>query len=289
MKPLPAIAAGMLAAFLLLSPMVAAAAPTVSVSPSSGVVSGTMLTISGTTTASTAVGLQINNPNGLAVFSDNVLSSATGAFTDTFTAGGTSAWITGTYIVSATVNSQTGTASFSYTGSASSPGFNESQAFATLQKDLKGNFTQIMAALQKMNSTINSDHTSLGNLQTSMTNLAAQVTTIGTNIGTLTTSVGTLTTSLGTLTSDVTTLQSSVGTLSTSITGIQNSLTSITNSLTSISTAANNAASAANTAATQAQNAANAVSSNQTYVLVVAVLAAIVLVLELAILVRKVS
>jgi hypothetical protein len=44
-----------------------------------------------------------------------------------------------------------------------------------------------------------------------------------------------------------------------------------------------------NAASSNAQSAANAVSSTQTYVLVVAALAAITLVLELAILVRKLS
>jgi hypothetical protein len=94
----------------------------------------------------------------------------------------------------------------------------------------------------------------------------------------------------------LTNIQNSLTQLTNSLTGITNTLSQVTSSLSSISgalstlqTTANNAATQAQNAATQANNAASAVSSTQTYVLVVAVLAAITLVLELAILVRKLS
>jgi len=130
MKPLPAIGAGLLAAFLLLSPVVMAAGPTISVSPTS--VSGAQtITISGTTTASAAVGLKVTNPSGTTVFIDNVQANSAGAYTDSFAVGGTSAWVTGTYTASATVASQTSTATFTYTATAPTPSGNQLTVLAS--------------------------------------------------------------------------------------------------------------------------------------------------------------
>ena len=130
MKPLPAIGAGLLAAFLLLSPVVMAAGPTISVTPTS--VSGTQtITISGTTTASAAVGIKVTNPSGTTVFIDNVVANSAGAYTDSFSAGGTSAWVTGTYTASATVASQTSTATFQYTAVAPTPAGNQLTVLAS--------------------------------------------------------------------------------------------------------------------------------------------------------------
>ena len=76
-------------------------------------------------------------------------------------------------------------------------------------------------------------------------------------------------------------------------TAIGNSQTAITNAITSaqsaLSTAIGSATSAAQTAAADASNAQSNVSNVTTYILVVAILAAITLVLELAVLVRKLS
>jgi hypothetical protein len=94
----------------------------------------------------------------------------------------------------------------------------------------------------------------------------------------------------------LTQLESQMKTLTAAVTAIQGTLTQIQGSLSTISTQVGNInnvitplGTQVSTAAQNAQNAANAVSSTQTYVLVVAVLAAITLVLELAILVRKLS
>ena len=94
----------------------------------------------------------------------------------------------------------------------------------------------------------------------------------------------------------LTQLESQMKALTAAVTANQGSLTQIQGSLSTISTDIGNMnniitplGTQVSTAATNAQNAANAVSSTQTYVLVVAVLAAITLVLELAILVRKLS
>jgi len=74
---------------------------------------------------------------------------------------------------------------------------------------------------------------------------------------------------------------------------ISSSQTAITNAITSaqsaLSTAVGTATSAAQTAATDASNAQSNVSNVTTYILVVAILVAITLVLELAVLVRKLS
>jgi len=130
MKPLPAIGAGLLAAFLFLSPVVMAAGPTISVTPSSA--SGTQtITISGTTTASAAVGIKVTNPSGVTVALANVVATSAGAYTYSFAAGGSSAWVTGTYTASATVASQTSTATFSYTATAPLPSGNQLTVLAS--------------------------------------------------------------------------------------------------------------------------------------------------------------
>lgn len=262
MKPLPTLAAGMLAAFLLLSPALvnASTAPTISVSPSTGVVNGTKLTISGTTTASAGVGLKVTNPSGSTVFVDNVAADSSGAFTDSFAAGGTSNWVTGTYTATATVSSVSASATFSYTAT-TSPTFNETRALLNIE----GNLTQIKAELATMQSDNKGNFTAMSTALTSMSQ------------------------SLTSLSSQVSTLSTNLGTVQTDVTNMQGQLTTISNNISSLSTAVT----AAQTAATAAENAANAannsVSSTQTYVLVVAVLAAITLVLELAIMIRKLS
>jgi len=116
------------------------------------------------------------------------------------------------------------------------------------------------------------------------------ITTISTNVNTILgwgTTITGINTNVNGLASTLATIQGTLTTIQGTLTTIQGTLTTLTadvNSATSAATGAQTAAQAANTAAT---NGKNSVSDTETYVLVVAVLAAITLVLELAILVRK--
>jgi hypothetical protein len=250
LKTLPTLAAVAIAMALVLSPMVASAA-TGSItftSPASGAsYSGTQsYTISGTIspapTQADQVYLNVKNPSGQTVDVASV-SVSNGAFSYSTATGGTSAWITGTYTISASDSyGATGTTTFSYTAP-SSASFNET------------------AILLQINAT---DNKILANQTTILSDLSKISGTLSTISGTLSTISGAITT-------------------------MQGSLTSIASQVSSIANTVNGLGSQVSTAASNAQNAANAVSSTQTYVLVVAVLAAITLVLELAILVRKIS
>jgi len=268
MKSLPAIAAGMLAAFLLLAPIASAAAPTVSVMVTPTSVTGAQsVSITGTATPSPGAGYEasitVTNPHGTAVaLANEPVDPTTGAFAYSFVAGGSNyTWTTGVYTVSATVNGGTGSATFGYTAAGSSSGFNQTRAFLNIE----GNLTKIEGQIHTLSNDLNGNATAIKATQ------AAQ--------GTILTG---LQSSMTTLTSDVASLTSSVSAIGTQLTNMQSTLTTINNNVQALNTPINNAA-------TQATNAANAVNSTQTYVLVVAVLAAITLVLELAILVRKLS
>jgi hypothetical protein len=111
------------------------------------------------------------------------------------------------------------------------------------------------------------------------------ITSMSTSISGFSTSLANIQSSLTTLTGDVTTLQSSVTSLASQITTLSGTVSSAAQSASSAATAAQQAA----TAAQQAASNSSGLSNTSTYVLVVAVLAAITLVLELAILVRKIS
>jgi hypothetical protein len=111
-------------------------------------------------------------------------------------------------------------------------------------------------------------------LQTAVTGLASGVSSLTTTMASAQQSL----TSLGDLTTTLNNLQSSVNTISSGVNSITNSLSSLTNTLNGLSNISG-----------QVSSINSAISNNQTYVLVVAALAAITLVLELAILVRKLS
>src|SRR2546422_7785735 len=104
MKALPTIAAGMLVAFLALTPLVstvAAATVTVSVSPTSASGAAAM-SITGTVSPAPGAGfnafVQVTNPSGKAVAAASVpVDATTGAFSYAFTTGGAANWVSGTY------------------------------------------------------------------------------------------------------------------------------------------------------------------------------------------------
>ncbi len=241
MKTLPAIAAVSIALVLALSPMIATAAGSITfTSPAAGAsYSGSQTyTISGTIspapTQPDQVGITVKNPSGQTVDIASVTVSS-GSFSYSTAVGGTSAWVTGTYTITALDSyGATGTTTFSYTAPTTTS-FNET------------------AALLQINATLNQV---LANQQTIMSDLG----TISSTLGTVSSAVGTISTNVGTILSGINSLTSTVGSIQTTVNSIQSSLPS-----------------------------GSAISATQTYVLVVAVLAAITLVLELAILVRKIS
>ena len=274
MKPITLLVATGIAVALLVSPMLALAAGSITfTSPASGTTyKGTQsYAITGAVSPIPSqpdnVFISVKNPSGTTVDSGFAsVSLSTGTFTYSTATGGTSNWISGTYTISATDSyGATGSTTFAYQGITPPPTYNVTQAlldiqrnltqikseissdFAVLQTDNKGNFSALSSALTAMS--------------TQITTLAGQVTTISTNLGTV----------------------------QTDVTNMQGQLTTISNNITTLNQAVQAATTAATAAQTAATNANNAVSSTQTYVLVVAVLAAITLVLELAILVRKLS
>jgi hypothetical protein len=130
----------------------------------------------------------------------------------------------------------------------------------------------------------------IGTIKDNVATILDTVNTISDNVNTISTSIGTIkddvATILGwgpTITGMDTHINTIIGDLATLTTAV-NTAASNAQAASTAATAASTAATAAGTAATDAKN---SVSSTETYVLVVAVLAAITLVLELAILVRK--
>jgi len=270
MKPITLLVATGIVAALLVSPMVATAAGSISfTSPASGTTlkGSQSYSITGAVspipTETDNVFVTVKNPSGTTVDAASVaVSATTGTFDYATATGGSGNWISGTYTITATDSfGATGTTTFTYQGVAPTPTYNVTQGildiqrnittlkneFTVLQTDLKGNFTALS--------------TGLSGLSTQLTALAGQVTTLTTNLGTV----------------------------QTDVTNMQGQLTTMANNIATLNTAVMTATTAAQGAQTAATNANNAVSSTQTYVLVVAVLAAITLVLELAILVRKLS
>ncbi|HUK80152.1 MAG TPA: hypothetical protein VLU91_05765 [Nitrososphaerales archaeon] len=277
MKPIPTLVAAALVLALVLSPMVAFAAGSITFSsPTAGssfkgtqsyTIAGTISPVPGQVDN---VFISVKNAGGNTVDAAEVSANpTTGAFSYSTVTGGNSYWTTGTYSITAYDSyGATGSTSFTYTSPTSPTSYNVTQALV----DIQGNLTQIkseLTALTAMQSTMQSD------LKGNFTALSSALTSITNQLNTLTTNLGTVTTNLGTVQTDVT--------------NMQGQLTTISNNITTLNSAVQAAQAAATAAQTAANNANSAVSSTQTYVLVVAVLAAITLVLELAILVRKLS
>jgi hypothetical protein len=269
MKPLPLLVAAALVAGLLVSPLALGAGSITFSSPASGAsYKGTQsYSITGQVTPTPSqpdsVFISVKNPSGVTVdAADVAVAATTGTFTYSTATGGSGNWISGTYTITATDSfSTTGSTTFAYTSPTSAPPYNETKALV----DIMGNLTIIQQEIKNLNN----------DLHGNVTAIQATQTTQGT-------AISGLTSSLASITSTLTGVQSSLTSLTTSVSGL---VTTVGN----INTAVSGMSSQISTAATNALNASNAVSSTQTYVLVVAVLAAITLVLELAILVRKIS
>jgi methyl-accepting chemotaxis protein len=144
----------------------------------------------------------------------------------------------------------------------------------------------LASTLSTLSTTMTADFGSLtsavAGISSSLGTLTGTVGTINTNLNSLTTTVNTIKSNLDSLTTTVNSINSAVGQLQTNVGTLQ---TNVGNAL----TAANAAKASADTAATAANSAHDSVGNVSTYVLVAVVIAAIILVLELAILVRKLS
>ncbi len=147
------------------------------------------------------------------------------------------------------------------------------------------------------------DITNINNNVNTILGWQATIYGMNTNIGTINTNVATIL-GWGPTITDISTHvntilgwqinATTISSINTNLNGIKATLATITgtlqtiiNDITAATTAANGAKTSADAASTAATNAKSSVSDTETYVLVVAVLAAITLVLELAILVRK--
>lgn len=381
MKPLPAIAAALLAALLVLTPALANAAGTITLTaPGAGAsYKGNQgITIAGSVSPAASglnVGITINNPNGVQVFTFNAATDpTTGAFSTGTEAGSNNQWVTGTYVVTVTapgyssaeasftyvsstststltsgilvytsspllanqsadvilVSGSPGTASASYwaPGAATStslgaptlvssspfvywfsvPLSNAADGLYLVQGSVvnatsglnvagTGSFTvnselSSTASVASLGNSLSGISTQISGLSTTLNGISSSLSALSgvpSSLSSLTSTVGNINTAVGGLTTTVGSINTAVGGLTTSLAGITTSLGTLSTSVSSAQSAASSAQTAANAAETAATNASNAVSSTQTYVLAVAVLAAITLVLELAILVRKLS
>jgi hypothetical protein len=153
---------------------------------------------------------------------------------------------------------------------------------------LKAELDGFSAALSGATGSLGSLTTQVGTVATSVTDVQNSLSGITTTLNTIQgglAGIGDIKTSLTSVKSSVDSLTSSVNSLSSTMGQIQGNLNNLLSSLGTLQTTISNLSGLS----AQITSLQNAISSNQTYVLVVAALAAITLVLELAILVRKLS
>jgi len=215
------------------------------------------------------------NPGGLYVYAVGftVLATATnGVYLVGASISNSTSGLTGNGIGSFTVNGA-GASQASVTGVGSNvTAIGKSVAtlvagWTTLNNEvtaLQSSVASINTAIGTVNSATSSIQNTLGTVNTNVANLGTAVSTLSSTVSSISTSVSSISSQLSTLTTDVTGLQTTVGTLS----GLSSQMTSLQSSVSSLS---------------------SSVSNEQTYILVVAALAVITLVLELAILIRKMS
>jgi prefoldin subunit 5 len=228
------------------------------------------------TTALTATRVS-PNPGSLDVYAASYTVAATAA--------------NGVYLVGAAVTNTTSTPAFS----ASNIGSFTVNGGVVSSTALSGIGTNV-TAIGKSVATLVTGWTTLNS---EVTSLQSSVASLNTAVGTLTTNVNSITTSLGTVSSDVSALQTSISTLSSTVNTISTSVSSLSSGISTLSTDVSNLQTTVNGLAglstqmtalqTSVTNLNSSVSNDQTYILVVAVLAILTLVLELAILIRKMS
>jgi len=257
MKTFRTIATVLLAAFLVLGPVAAfAAGETVTVSTNASSYSGNAtIQVSGTVTpapsaAGTAVVVTTTGPMGAVDTGTAPVAATSGTYAYVLVAGAPS-WVPGTYTVNATYGGPGGTGSAKTT-------------FTYVGTGSGGVITITITTTTTSTTTVGVQTTTVTTTSAIVNPDTAQLNTIQSALTAITATLGTITSSLNTISSGITGIQSSI-TSSTSgfgaLAGVPGQITTLTNN----------------------------VNNDETYILVVAALAAITLVLELAILVRKLS
>jgi len=327
MKTIPTIATAILAIFLVLAPAVAFGAAVTVKTDSASYTGTTSIHVSGQVTppptTNTAVTLTTMNPSKQVVdIGIAGVSQVDGTYSYTLVPGGTAAWVSGTYTINAVTNNATASTTFGYTptsgggGSGAGPvGFALVHAASPL---LPGQTISVIVTSSALGAATASywapgasAATSLGaatriaginyayafsaalpaGAASGVYLLTASVTNSTTNVAIGTTGEFTVNGGLASAATDaaiganvtklattVASMQATLGTISTGVTSANSGITQVNTNLGGLAGAG---------AQLTALN--SAIANNQTYVLVVAALAAITLVLELAILVRKLS
>ena len=165
--------------------------------------------------------------------------------------------------------------SYNYTGPAAWTYFNVTTNGDYISNEINGIASSVT---NSVNNALASWTTTLNNIQTAVTtNIPNDITTSQAAITTAITQAQTA------IAGDITNAQTAI------TNAINSAQTSLSSAIANVQSTANTASSEATQAANNSSSASSGASTAQTYVLVVAVLAAITLVLELAILVRKLS
>jgi hypothetical protein len=260
LKTIRTIATAILAAFLVLGPAMAfAAGETVTVATDQGSYTGNaIIHVSGTVTpaptgSNTAVTITTKAPNGAAVDINTAsVAVSSGAYTYTIAAG-SSLWMnSGTYTINATYGGPGGTGSGTATFSYQfgAGGGGGGTTTVTTTITNTATVTTTIASATVTSTVVNPDSAALTAIQSSISAQGSQLSS----------------------------MQTAINAINSGVSGITTTLSSLSTGLSQL-----------NTVGSQLTSVTNAINNNQTYVLVVAALAAITLVLELAILVRKLS
>jgi archaellum component FlaC len=225
-------------------------------------VTGWYLAPGATTTTSLGSATRVSpNPGGLYVYTFSVTLSSSAA--------------NGAYLVGAVASNGTSGFSASNIGSFSVNGGVASSASVTA---LSSAIAAVNSAVSSLSNTVNSINSAVSGLDSSLSSIQS-------TLGTVSNNVQSLGSSLSTLSSTVNTIASSIGSISSSITTLTNDVSSMQTAVTSLSSLGSDMSSLQNSVSSLSTSVSNA----QTYILVVAALAVITLVLELAILIRKMS
>jgi trimeric autotransporter adhesin len=255
MKTIRTIATVLLAAFLVLGPVAAfAAGESVTVSTNASSYSGNAtIQVTGTVTpAPAAAGTDVVVTTTGPMGAVDTGTAAVAATSGTFSyvlVAGAPSWVAGPYTVNATYGGPGGTGS----GTAK---------FTYVSAGPGGVITVTITTTTTSTTTVGVQ--TVTSTTTVPSSDAASLSAIQASLASITTTLGTITSSLNTISSGITAIQSSITSSTTgfgALSGVPAQITTLTSD----------------------------VNNNQTYVLVVAALAAITLVLELAILVRKLS
>jgi trimeric autotransporter adhesin len=170
------------------------------------------------------------------------------------------------------------------TGSISSLGKNVTTTTSDLAS-INSGITSINTAITSLQGSVSTLSTNVGTISTAVSGLTTSVAGLQTSLSSLTSTTNGISSSLTSLTNNVASLQSSVASITSGISSIQSSVSTLSGLSGQMTTLSGQVTSLQNSLSTTNSDVSNA----QTYILVVAALAVITLVLELAILIRKMS